>query len=175
MNRRDFLKGVALTGAATAIGGGMGAGVPKNGALGGRTLPDGGRLGPTITNWELRSAKHLAGKKAAMYIDDVIWVFRDLARQRPKSMFDNPLLSVLKEAHERYGLKLQLNCFYRTDMFYGMDEFSLADMTEAYKAEWQAAKGWLKLGFHAYQEFPDYPFVNSSYDDIATAFGRVRG
>lgn len=103
MKRRDFLKGVALTGAATAIGGGMGADLPKNGGMGSSHPADGGRLGPTITNWELRSAKHLAGKKAAMYIDDVIWVFRDLARQRPKSMFDNPLLSVLKEAHERYG------------------------------------------------------------------------
>ena len=175
MNRRDFLKGVALTGAATAIGGGMGASLPKNGGMGSSRPTDGGRLGPTITNWELRSAKHLAGKKAAMYIDDVIWIFRDLARQRPRSMFDNPLLSVLKEAHERYGLKLQLNCFYRTDMFYGMDEFSLADMTEAYKTEWQAAKGWLKIGFHAYQEFPDYPFVNSSYGDIATALDRMRG
>ena len=178
MNRRDFLKGVALTGAATAIGGGMGASLPKNGALGERALPDAGassKLGPTIADWELRRAKDISGKKAAMYIDDVIWVFRDLARQRPKSMFDNPFLAALKEAHERYGLKLQLNCFYRTDLFYGMDEFSLADMTDAYKDEWQAAKGWLKLGFHAYQEFPDYPFVNASYGDIATAFDRVRG
>ena len=110
-----------------------------------------------------------------MYIDDVIWLFRDLARQRPRSMFDNPFLGALNEAHEKYGLKLQLNCFYRTDFFYGMDEFSLADMTDAYKAEWQASKDWLRLGFHSYQEFPDYPFINSSYADVATAFDRVFG
>ena len=132
-------------------------------------------LGPTITDWGFRRPSKLSGTKSAMYIDDVIWVFRDLTRQRPKSMFDNPLLGALKEAHERYGLKVQLNCFYRTDFFYGMDEFSLADMTDAYKEEWQASKGWLRIGFHSYQEFPDYPFINADYRDVATVFDRIFG
>ena len=60
MNRRDFLKGVALTGAATAIGGARGADLPKNGGMGSSRPTDGGRLGPTITNWEFRSAKKVA-------------------------------------------------------------------------------------------------------------------
>ena len=158
-SRRGFMAGALCAGA-------FGKGV----LAGGNALKE---IGPVVTDWEFRRAKGLIGRKAAMYIDDVIWVFRDLARQRPKSMFENPLLGALKEAHDRYGLKVQLNCFYRTDFFYGMDEFSLADMTDAYKDEWQASKDWLRLGFHSYQEFPDYPFVNSSYDDVATAFDRV--
>ena len=174
MNRRDFLKGAAWTGAVAAASGcgALWTTRPTNSGTGKPTavLKE---IGPIITDWEFRRAKGLSGKKAAMYIDDVIWVFRDLTRQRPKSMFDNPLLEALKEAHDRYGLKVQLNCFYRTDFFYGMDEFSLADMTDAYKAEWQASKDWLRLGFHSYQEFPDYPFINSSYEDVATAFDRV--
>jgi len=168
MNRREFLKGTAWAGAVAAAGGAFGGGVAK----GGKALKE---LGPIVTDWEFRSAKGLSGRKAAMYIDDVVWVFRDLTRQRPKSMFGNPFLGALREAHERHGLKVQLNCFYRTDFFYGMDEFSLADMTDAYKDEWQASKDWLRLGFHSYQEFPDYPFVNSSYDDVAKAFDRVFG
>ena len=164
MDRREFLKGAALVGAATMAGGGR---------VRAEDAPR--QLGPVVTDWEFRRAKGLSGRKAAMYIDDVIWVFRDLARQKPKSMFENPFLGALKEAHERYGLKVQLNCFYRTDFFYGMDEFSLDDMTDAYKGEWQASKGWLRLGFHSYQEFPDYPFINSTYDDVAKAFDRVFG
>lgn len=162
--RREFLMGAALAGVATAAGAGRAraADAPR-------------QLGPAVTNWEFRQARNLAGNKAAMYIDDTIWIFRDLTRQRPKTLFDNPFLGALRKAHERHGLKVQINCFYRTDVFYGMDEFSLADMTDAYKAEWQAAKGWLRLGFHAYQEFPDYPFINSSYGDVATAFDRVFG
>ena len=51
-------------------------------------------------------------KKAFFFIDDVIWIFRDLTRQQPASLFDNPFLKALKTAHDRYGLKVQLHVFY---------------------------------------------------------------
>ena len=108
------------------------------------------------------------------FIDDAIWIFRDLTRQRPKSMFDHPFFAILKNAHERWGLKTQINLFYRTDYFYGMDEFNLSEMTDCYKAEWEAASDWLKLGFHSYQEFPDYPHINASYDDMYKLFNMIR-
>ena len=54
-------------------------------------------------------------------------------------------LKLMKEAHDRYGMKVQLNCFYRLDFFYGTDEFTLGDVTDAYKAEFEAASDWLKL------------------------------
>ncbi len=168
-SRREFFRGALGVGLVSAVSGVSRAAGLESGA----SMPM--ALGPVVTDWEIRRAKSLNGRKAAMYIDDTIWIFRDLTRQRPKSMFDHPLLGALKEAHERYGLKLQFNCFYRTDMFYGMDEFSLADMTDAYKSEWQASKDWLRLGFHAYQEFPDYPFINAEYSDMATAFDRIHG
>ena len=112
-------------------------------------------------------------KKAYFYIDDTIWVLRDITRQRPKSLFDNPFMKMLKNAHDRYGVKTQLNLFYRTDYFYGNDEFTLADVTDAYKAEFQAASSWLKMAFHAKQEFPDYPHVNATYDDIHDIFKNI--
>lgn len=104
-------------------------------------------------------------KKAYFFIDDVIWLFRDLTLQRPASMFDNFFLKELKKAHDLYGAKFQLNIFYRTDFFYGNDEFTLAEMTDAYKSEFEAASDWLKLAVHSKQEFPDYPFVNMDYKD----------
>ena len=113
-------------------------------------------------------------KKTFFFIDDVIWVFRDLTRQRPASLFENPFLKVLKTAHDRYGLKVQLNVFYRTDFYYGNDEFTLADMTDAYREEWAAAADWLKLGFHAKQEFPDYPYINASYEDVKSNFDSIQ-
>ncbi len=109
-------------------------------------------------------------KKTFFYFDDVIWLFRDLTRERPESIFDHFYLKVLKEAHDEYGMKVQMNVFYRTDYFYGMDEFTLADMTDAYKDEFKANSDWLKFGFHALQEFPDYPFVNVSYEDMVKDF-----
>lgn len=105
-------------------------------------------------------------KKVYFYIDDVIWLFRDLTRERPKSIYDNAFMKVLKDAHDRYGMKVQLNVFLRTDFFYGNDEFRLTEMPDCYKDEFTKASDWLKFGFHAKQEFPDYPYVNIDYKDL---------
>ena len=117
----------------------------------------------------------LAGKVACKYIDDAIWFLRDIARTRPASAFSHPFLAGLKRLHERYGYKVQLNLFYRTDFFYGMDEFTLAQMPDAYKAEFQKNADWLKFGFHSLQEFPDYPWVNADYEDVAKCLKMIRG
>lgn len=108
------------------------------------------------------------------FIDDIIWLFRDLTRQRLKSLFDNDFMKLLKEAHDKYNLKVQLNLFYRTDYYYGWDEFTLSEMTDAYKTEFEAASDWLKFSFHSKQEFPDYPHINASYDDIKKCFCAIR-
>ena len=113
-------------------------------------------------------------KKVQFFIDDVIWLFRDLTRQNPKSIFDNAFLKMLKKAHDEYGLKVQLNCFYRTSFWYGNDEFSLADMTDKYKAEFIGASNWLKFGFHSIEEWPDYPYVNADYSQVDENFNRVK-
>jgi len=113
-------------------------------------------------------------KKAYFYIDDVIWVYRDIARNKPKSIFDQILLNMVKEAHDKYGLKVVLNSFYRTDYYYGDDEFTLAEMPSCYKAEFEANSDWLKIGFHAKQEFPDYPHVNIDYEDMKNMYSRFK-
>ena len=71
-------------------------------------------------------------------------------------------------------MKVLMNVFYRTDYFYGMDDFNLSEMTDAYKEEFKANSDWLKFGFHARQEFPDYPFVNISYDDMKKDFENIK-
>ena len=109
-------------------------------------------------------------KVSTFVIDDVIWVFRDLTRKRPASLFENPFLACLKKAHDLYGLKVQLNIFFKTDNYYGNDSFSLADMTDAYKNEWEQNADWLKFGFHSRQEFPDYPYINADYDLVKDDF-----
>ena len=167
MNRRDFLKAgmgsVAFAAAAPVVAADRPA--VKNPV----------DLGPIIKNYEIRTSSRQKGRAAAFFIDDVIWFLRDIARQRPKSIFDHPFMGGLKKAHDEYGLKVQLNLFYRTDYFYGMDEFTLADFPDAYKTEWQANADWIKFGFHALQEFPDYPFVNVSYNDVKKLNGMISG
>ena len=105
-------------------------------------------------------------KKTFFFIDDVIWTLRDLTEKRPKSIYDHPFIAMLYDAHKKYGLKVQLNLFNRTDFFYLGKEFTLADMTDAYKSEFEDASDWLRLAFHAKQEFPGYPYANADYSDV---------
>ena len=116
-------------------------------------------------------------KKSFFFIDDVIWVFRDLTRGDYNSVFDHFFMKILKQAHDKYEAKIQLNVFYRTDYFYGFDEFTLSEMTDKYKKEFEEASDWRTFGFHAKQEFPDYPLINTSYEDalaeIKLTFGEI--
>ena len=168
MNRREFLTSMGGTAVFAAVSAAKAAETPEF-ARGAE------ELGPILKSATITRNPALKGKNASFFIDDAIWFLRDLARRRPKSLFGNSFLGPLKEAHDRFGLKLQINLFYRTDFFYGMDEFTLAEVPDAYKAEWQANKDWLKLGFHSLQEFPDYPWVNIDYADVKKLFGMIKG
>ena len=114
-------------------------------------------------------------KKAQFFIDDVLWLFRDLTRKKPASLFDNEFMSVLKKAYDEYGVKVQLNAFYRTSFWYGDDEFSLSDMTDMYKKEWEENSHWLKIGFHSKEEWPDYPYINADYSLVDANFKLIKG
>ena len=167
MNRRSFIK----LGSGAMMLSTMAHGVRAEGKA---KVPDFAKgaeeMEPVLKDVEVLANDAIKGNTASFFIDDTIWVMRDLTRQRPKSLFDNPFMKPLKECHDRYGLKLQLNLFYRTDFYYNMDDFSLADMTDAYKAEWQSAKDWLRLGFHSMQEFPELPWINMDYAGVKKMF-----
>ncbi len=86
-------------------------------------------------------------------LDDNIWVFRDLAYGRYHSIFDHPYLSFLREIHEEFHTKIQLNVYYETD------EFCLAQMPDRYKEEWEENARWLRLSFHARANDPRGPMI----------------
>lgn len=95
-------------------------------------------------------------------VDDNIWFLKDLTINQDKytSIFDTPFLAVFKRLHEKYGTKVHFNLFYETD------EFNLSQMTDKYKKEWKDNADWIRLSFHANQEFPDRPYLNASYEKV---------
>lgn len=115
-----------------------------------------------------------AAGKYRISIDDVIFAMQDLTVHKDtyQSVFDNPFLKVFKEAHDRYGLKISLNLFYETDEMTDFskkhDYFNLSMMTDAYKEEWKANADWLLFTFHARKEHPDYPYRNTTAENIRT-------
>lgn len=94
------------------------------------------------------------------FIEDNVWFLRDLNRDRPNSVFEHPYLAMLKSLHEKYGTKVQL------DIFFSTEGFNLSQMTDQYKAEWQANSDWLCFGFHARSEFPGFMYKEASYNEV---------
>ena len=174
MKRREFMKFGA--GCAAMAVAGCASSRPKSAseAITSEKFAGLKKLPPAMPNAVVKESS-LKGKFACKYVDDCIWFLRDIARMKPKSIFDTPFLGAFKKIHDATGLKIQFNLFYRTDYFYGMDEFSLADMPDTYKAEFQANADWIKFGLHAFQEFPDYPWINSDYSDVAKCLKMIRG
>lgn len=105
--------------------------------------------------------EHFAGGYR-LSIDDNIWFLRDICQNAGKyrSIFDNPYLAFLKEVHDRYGTRIHLNLFYQTE------GFDLSQLSDEFKSEWRAQSRWLRLSFHALQEFPDRPYREAGYDQV---------
>ena len=151
MNRREFMLAGAGS-AASILAGCATGGVASDGdpasvraeppelqAQKRRALEAAKELGPTIADVEVRRRKNIPGNRAAFYLDDVMFLFLDLAREKPKSCWDHFLLSAFKEAHEKYGLKAQFNVFYRNDSYYGARgaEFTLKEMPDTWRDEFR--------------------------------------
>lgn len=107
-------------------------------------------------------------KNYFFFVDDNIWVFRDLMKSGASSLFENDYLRFYRGLHEKYGMKVQLNVFYETE------GFCLSQMSDKYKNEWELNSDWLRLAFHANQEFPEYPYVNASYNQMKNECSRVQ-
>lgn len=97
-------------------------------------------------------------RRCRFYLDDHSFLFTDLAKERPRRAFDHFYLKKLKEFHDRYGMKVILNSFYRNDHEGG----TLQDVPDIWKSEFADNADWLKFALHAYSEFPDRPYVDAS-------------
>ena len=92
-------------------------------------------------------------------VDDNIRFFEELTQGSYASLFDHPYPAVYKRLHDTFGLKVQLNLFFKND------RFTLAKMTDRYKSEWAANAHWLKLSFHSELENVD-PYKNADYNEV---------
>ena len=68
--------------------------------------------------------------------------------------------------HKKFGLKVQLNLFYRTK------NFDLSQMSAVYYEEWKENSDWLKLSFHSDLENVK-PYESLGYDVVYEECKRV--
>ena len=98
-------------------------------------------------------------KSFCFTVDDNIRCLKEITERGYKSIFDHPYLGTYKRLHEEFGLKVQLNLFYKTE------GFDLSQMTSAYFDQWRENSHWLKLSFHSDHENVK-PYEFSGYDEV---------
>ena len=108
-------------------------------------------------------------KRFKFQIDDNSFWLRDLARKNYKSLFDCFYLEGLRKLYRKYGARFELNCFYSTPE----RDFDLSQMPERWKSEFEDNAHWLRLAFHADNEFPDNPYQATSADLFVKDFDKT--
>ncbi len=109
---------------------------------------------------------------ARLSVDDNIRFLQDITDNKDiyTSIFDNEYLAVYKEAHDKYDISVQLNVLYEySDNKYfskSREYFNLSMMTDKFKEEWKANASWLRLSFHAKNEFPNKPYEHTNMTQI---------
>lgn len=114
--------------------------------------------------WDKKSEK-----RYHFFFDDCSFFLYWIAKERPKSIFDEMFLGRLKKIHEKYNTCFLLNLFFHDDHH----DFSISDFPADYKEEFQANKEWLRLSFHARSEFPDRPYQHADSAKLAADFDEV--
>ena len=88
-------------------------------------------------------------------VDDNIRFLRELSASGGRSLFDHPYMAMYRRLHCEFGLKVQLNLFYKDSLF------DLSAMSDKYADEWRENADWLKLSFHSEGEHPTHPYRES--------------
>ena len=93
-------------------------------------------------------------------IDDGVWFLQDLAKNqdRYESIFECHYLAMLLRLHKDYGTKFHINIYYTCPEHGG---FSLPELSDKFRTEWQSVSDWLILSFHAKANDPAYPYSDA--------------
>jgi hypothetical protein len=89
-------------------------------------------------------------------LDDNSFFLRDIAQHNYRSLFDCFYLKMLRDLHEKFGVKFTVNIYYTTG-----DDFRLPQFPDRYKGQWRDNADWMKLAFHAYADKPDRPYQDA--------------
>ena len=103
-----------------------------------------------------------ARRRFRFSVDDGIWFLRDIARFCDKSIFENGFLSFWRSMHQEFGVRVQVNVYYQD-----VDtDFTLDEMPDRFRGEWQDNSDWLHLTFHARADRPSSPYQTASFDEV---------
>ena len=120
---------------------------------------------------------HTPRKVFRLSVDDCVWFLQYLAANadRCDSLFDAPLMALLRRLHGEYGLAVHMNIYNECPEHGG---FSLRQMPEKYRDEWLRNRDWLRLSFHARADKPDWAYTDGNaravFEDCAEVMAQIR-
>ena len=103
-------------------------------------------------------------------IDDNSFFLRDIAQKNYASLFDCFYLKMLRDLHQKYGVKFTVNIYYTTG-----DDFSLPQFPDRYQSEWRDNADWMRLAFHAYANDPDRPYEDATPEKLIADLDLMAG
>ncbi len=108
-------------------------------------------------------------RRYRLSLDDNIIFLKNLARnaRHYKSLFDDPYLAFWHDLHQRYGTKVHINIYYRTE------GFDLSEMPAKFRGQWRDNAHWLRLSFHALQDQPPRPYLDAPAEKLLRDFDMV--
>jgi len=99
-------------------------------------------------------------KKICLSLDDVKGVFKVLSEEKIKSVFETRTLDFLKKMNSKYGTTFELYCTYEHG------SYSMANLSDKYRTEFEENNQWMKFGFHCIDEKNDYCSDDQSHFEI---------
>ena len=106
--------------------------------------------------------------KFCFTVDDNIKFFQQLNDKPVDDIFSHGYLKGWKKLHDKYGLKVQFNVFYK----YVDGSFDLSKMTDRYKSQFDKNSDWLKFSFHSEKENVK-PYEASDYNQVYGDISKV--
>jgi hypothetical protein len=86
-------------------------------------------------------------------VDDVNIMLKELSDKNYKTIYQHEIFNFLKSMHDQYGAVFSLYCFYQNPED---PLWTLSNMTDQYRNEFEKASSWLKFGFHAQHSSTKY-------------------
>lgn len=99
--------------------------------------------------------------KYRVSLDDNIWFLRELAENNYDSIFECEYLAFWKELYDEFGTKTHINIYLEDE-----DKWTIDNLSDRYKEEWQSCRHFLRLSFHARANLPNRPYLNAGYDEM---------
>lgn len=85
-------------------------------------------------------------------VDDVFEALRSLFEGNYATVWAHPTFAYLRSLHERFGAVFSLYAFFTS----GVSDWTLGQADDRHAAEFAAASGWLRFGFHAFDDSSRY-------------------